>query len=202
MSSTKRRPFCLGLNVLNCGLNWPYSSKTTYPTAAHLCHQLLVFLSCQAVLRAVTMMNCHWMDWPWQLKSAVKSCKILWDFASHFDPCYLFYKGDAESLGSIQICLTLSSAMWLLMERWTCAGSVMIHSYQFPDNIFRGIFLNENMSISIKITGVYTEFSGRLSEEPFPWLMQKFPCILIFKTGQPGCQLEIRLDLTSGRPLV
>ena len=55
--------------------------------------------------------------------------------------------------------------------------------------------------------GVYTKFSGRLSEEPFPWLIQKFPCILIFKTGQPGCQFnlsegQIRLDLTSGRPLV
>ena len=55
--------------------------------------------------------------------------------------------------------------------------------------------------------GVYTKFSGRLSEEPFPWLIQKFPCILIFKTGQPGCQLnlsegQIRLDLTRGRPLV
>ena len=55
--------------------------------------------------------------------------------------------------------------------------------------------------------GVYTKFSGRLSEEPFLWLIQKFPCILIFKTGQPGCQLnlskgQIRLDLTSGRPLV
>ena len=56
-------------------------------------------------------------------------------------------------------------------------------------------------------TGVYTKFSGRLSEEPFPWPIQKFPCILIFKIGQPGCQLNlseehIRLDLTSGRPLV
>ena len=55
--------------------------------------------------------------------------------------------------------------------------------------------------------GVYTKFSGRLSEEPFPWLIQKFPCILIFKTGQPGCQLNLsegqfRLDLTSGRSLV
>ena len=55
--------------------------------------------------------------------------------------------------------------------------------------------------------GVYTKFAGRLSEEPFPWLIQKFPCILIFNTGQPGCQLnlpegQIRLDLTSGRPLV
>ena len=55
--------------------------------------------------------------------------------------------------------------------------------------------------------GVYTKFSGRLSEEPFPWLIQKFPCILIFKTGQPRCQLnsseeQIKLDLTSGRPLV
>ena len=54
--------------------------------------------------------------------------------------------------------------------------------------------------------GVYTKFSGRLSEEPFTWLIQKFPCIFIFKTGQPGCQLnlsegQIRLDLTSGRPL-
>ena len=59
----------------------------------------------------------------------------------------------------------------------------------------------------LSVTGVYTEFSGRLSEEPFPRLIQKLPCILIFKTGQPGCQLnltegQIRLDLTSGRPLV
>ena len=58
-----------------------------------------------------------------------------------------------------------------------------------------------------RIIGVYTKFSGRLSEEPFPWLIQKFPCILISKIGQPGCQLnlsegQIRLDLTSGRPLV
>ena len=55
--------------------------------------------------------------------------------------------------------------------------------------------------------GVYTKFSGRLSEEPFPGMIQKFPCIFIFKTGQPGCQLnlsdgQIRLDLTSGRPLM
>ena len=55
--------------------------------------------------------------------------------------------------------------------------------------------------------GFYTNFSGRLSEEPFPWLIQKFPCLLIFKTGQPGFQLnlskeKIRLNLTSGRPLV
>ena len=55
--------------------------------------------------------------------------------------------------------------------------------------------------------GVYTHFSGRLSEEPFPWLMQKFLCINMFKTGQTGCQLnlsegQIRLDLMSGRPLV
>ena len=57
------------------------------------------------------------------------------------------------------------------------------------------------------VAGVYTKFSGRLSEEPFPWLIQEFPCILIFKIGQPGCQHnlsegQIRLDLTSGRPLV
>ena len=26
------------------------------------------------------------------------------------------------------------------------------------------------------LSGVYTKFSGRLSEEPFPWLIQKFPC--------------------------
>ena len=55
-------------------------------------------------------------------------------------------------------------------------------------------------------SGVYTKFSSRLSEEPLAWLIQKFPCILIFNTGQPGCQLnlskgQIRLDLTSGRPL-
>ena len=56
-------------------------------------------------------------------------------------------------------------------------------------------------------SGVYTKFSGRLSEEPFTWLIRKFPCILIFKTGQPGCQLnlsggQISVDLTSGQPLV
>ena len=63
------------------------------------------------------------------------------------------------------------------------------------------------MAITPKLSGVYTKFSDRLSEEPFIWLLQKFPCRLIFKTGQPGCQLnlskgQIRLDLTSGRPLV
>ena len=51
--------------------------------------------------------------------------------------------------------------------------------------------------------GVYTKFSGRFSREPFPWLIQKFPLISIFKNGQPGRQLnlsegQIRLDLTSG----
>ena len=66
------------------------------------------------------------------------------------------------------------------------------------------LFVNR---INVRESGVYTKFSGRLFEEPFPWLIQKFPCILIFKTGQPGCQLnlsegQIRLDLTSGRPLV
>ena len=56
-------------------------------------------------------------------------------------------------------------------------------------------------------SGVYTKFSSRFSEEPFTWLIQKYPCILIFKIGQPGCQLnlsegQIRLDLTSWWPLV
>ena len=72
---------------------------------------------------------------------------------------------------------------------------------QFPimmENSHEKIFL---------ITGVYSKFSRRLSKEPFTWLIQKFPCILMFKTGQPVCQLnlsegQIRLDLTSGRPLV
>ena len=64
-----------------------------------------------------------------------------------------------------------------------------------------------DLMFSLIFTGVYAKFSGRLSEEPFPWLIQKFPCILLFKTGQPGRQLnlsegQIRLDLTSGRPLV
>ena len=63
----------------------------------------------------------------------------------------------------------------------------------------------EDLQFSCRL-GVYTKFSGRLSEEPFPWLILKFPSILIFKTGQPGCQLNlseghIRLDLTSGRTL-
>ena len=62
-------------------------------------------------------------------------------------------------------------------------------------------------SMYITYQGSTLKFSGRLSEEPFPWLIHEFPCILIFKTGQPGCQLnlsegQIRLDLTSGRPLV
>ena len=74
--------------------------------------------------------------------------------------------------------------------------------YLFWDPYLRPIFHTLKV-----IAGVYTKFSGRLSEEPFPWLIQKFPCILIFKTGQPCCQLnlsegQIRLDLTSGRPLV
>ena len=73
--------------------------------------------------------------------------------------------------------------------------------WHFPDDIFKCISW---MKIN---AGVYTKFSSRLSKEPFPWLIQKFPCILIFKTGQPGCQLNlsegsIRLDLTSGRPLM
>ena len=55
--------------------------------------------------------------------------------------------------------------------------------------------------------GVYTKFSGRLSEEPVPWLIRKFLCILIFKSGQQRFQLnlserQIRLDLTSRWPLV
>ena len=68
------------------------------------------------------------------------------------------------------------------------------------------ILIPSNSGIGIEAV-VYTKISGRLSEEPFPWLIQKFPCILLFKTGQPGRQLnlsegQIRLDLTSGRPLV
>ena len=68
--------------------------------------------------------------------------------------------------------------------------------------IYASLGLNE-----LRIAEVYTKFSGRLSEEPFPWLIQKFPCILIFKIGQPGCQPnlsegQIWLDLTSGQPLV
>ena len=60
---------------------------------------------------------------------------------------------------------------------------------------------------NIAITGVYTKFSGWLSEEQFSWLIQKFPCMFLSKTGQPGRQLnlfegQIRLDLTSRRPLV
>ena len=55
--------------------------------------------------------------------------------------------------------------------------------------------------------GVYTKFSGRLSEEPFPLLIKKFACILIFKIGQTGSQFnlskgQIRLDFANWRPLV
>ena len=55
--------------------------------------------------------------------------------------------------------------------------------------------------VQVEDPGVYTKISGKLSEEPFHWLIQKFPCILLFKTGQPGRQLnlsegQIRLDLT------
>ena len=68
-----------------------------------------------------------------------------------------------------------------------------------------GQISDEPWRFSATLAGVYTKFSGRLSEEPYPWLIQKFPCILIFKAGQPGCQLnlsegQIRLDLTSGWP--
>ena len=81
-----------------------------------------------------------------------------------------------------------------------CEGS---HSGQWPAREERQLLPHPSESVA----GVYTKFSGRLSEEPFIWLMQKFPCILLFKIGQPGCQLnlpegQIRLDLTSGRPLV
>ena len=45
--------------------------------------------------------------------------------------------------------------------------------------------------MALLLAGVYTKFSGRLSEELFPSLIQKFPCILISRTGQPGCQLNL-----------
>ena len=63
----------------------------------------------------------------------------------------------------------------------------------FADAIFRCISMSEKFCILITISlkflpkgaidntpalsGVYTKFSGRLPEEPFPWLIQKFPCI-------------------------
>ena len=56
----------------------------------------------------------------------------------------------------------------------------------------------------VGLSGVYTKFFGRLSEEPFPWLIKKFPCILMFKIGQLGCQLNLSKGPISWiwRPLV
>ena len=34
-----------------------------------------------------------------------------------------------------------------------------------------------DLRLRAPFSGVYTKFSGRLSEEPLPWLIQKFPCI-------------------------
>ena len=88
--------------------------------------------------------------------------------------------------------------------------------FSIPDESIPWCMFGANLVIPAQIcdelsfgqgkAGVYTKFSLRLSEEPFPWLIQKFPCTLIFKTGQLGCQLnlsrgQIRLDLTSGRLL-
>ena len=87
-------------------------------------------------------------------------------------------------------------------QLWSC----MIHNYLcLSMSVGPSIFGYSHCKIGT--AGVYSKFSGRLSKEPFPWLIQKFPCILIFKTGQTGCQLDlskgqIRLDLMSGRPLV
>ena len=89
-------------------------------------------------------------------------------------------------------CLTARSQYQNLC--WLIISKVQWHSSE-------GNFIRDTSA------GVYyTKFFGRLYEEPFPWLIQKFPCILIFKTGQPGCQLnlsegQIRLDLRSARPL-
>ena len=35
-------------------------------------------------------------------------------------------------------------------------------------------------ALTKSLTRVYTKFSGRLSEEPFPGMIQKFPCTGIF----------------------
>ena len=89
--------------------------------------------------------------------------------------------------------LCVSSCWWVKMA---------IHLIRFVQRSF--LLLVSHLILFVN-AGVYTKFSGRLSEEPFPWLIQKFPCILIFKTGQPGCQLNLsegqnRLDLTGGWP--
>ena len=82
-------------------------------------------------------------------------------------------------------------------------GSAMACSWRVKDWLY-----SDSLEIYFFYeTGVYTKFSGWLSKEPFTWLIQKFPCVFIFKTGHPGCHLnlserQIRLDLTSGRPLV
>ena len=110
----------------------------------------------------------------------------------------------------------LAPNMWQAII-WTNDGLIYWGIYtSLSLNELTSYFITDNISLkpilhvyerTCNYTGVYIKFSGRLSEEPFPWLMQKFPCILIFKTGQPRCQLNlseghIRLDLTSGRPLV
>ena len=119
-------------------------------------------------------------------------------------------------------CLTAPShylnQCWLVISKvpWHLFDGIIIERFEDTNQWDKIAFLklhpdlpgiNELRQISEGYPGVYTKFSGRLSKEPLPWLIQKFPCILIFYTGQPGCQFnlsegQIRLDLTSGRPLV
>ena len=119
-------------------------------------------------------------------------------------------------LGSLSWCpIFKSSHFYNSFEDWASIN------FTYPYPIFKWVadlptwhctnsvapVMETGATCPIVLTGVYTKFSGRLSEEPFPGLIQKFPCIFIFKTGQPGFQLnlsegQIRLDLTSRRPLV
>ena len=113
------------------------------------------------------------------------------------DPSQKLHNASVEYVTMHHFATEMCTHVHISVIKWCIVGYGIDALWDFEMGLFTP-FLNQ---------GVYTKFSGRLSEEPFPWLIQKFPCILIFKTGQPGCQLnlsegQIRLDLTSGRPLV
>ena len=110
--------------------------------------------------------------------------------------------GDGLELPCNKTLLELISTNYkdAIFSHWDTTNQHIALSPKYSQKIYLGC-------CEVKISAVYTKFAGRLSEEPFPWLIQKFPCLLILKTEQPGCQLnlsegQIRLDLLSQRPLV
>ena len=93
----------------------------------------------------------------------------------------------------IGIWLTLVILYWIHKTSWSLGEQFLYTCRQTIDWILFKL-------LCALITGVYTKFSGRLSEEPFSWMIQKFSCILIFKTGQPGCQLNLSVIFKTGQP--